>query len=641
MEMPVTRSNKGPNTNGADPPAEQPVHTPQRPESNKGTNEGKTSSQIDLSPPVIIPVIPEIAKDTAKGEEAQALPKSEKTQIDKSMIAQMNLLTGTINAMSLQFHVIKQEIVQMSETLTDIKQQQFQNQIQSNRDDITSLENRVSMTEASLTFNDTDRAAIRDHIKRIEQQQKENSNKIRQVKESQPSRDFSCDCSKRIDHLETEARKKNIIIAGVIEHKEERLKHIVLEIVSNTNLPISYHDIDQATRVGPFKLRGPPRPILVKFRDVAARDDIMARRHLIKNNPNCSKIWINEDLPEKVKKSRYQMKILGDLAVSLGHQVILRGNNISIDGVTYNDQTLDTLPPHLSLERAFTRETPNGIAFHSEHSFLSSFHKTNIEFNNNKYCSAEQGIQHTKAKITKHENIAREIMQTDDPVKIKRLGDKIQRNEQWSKSEDRWVEEITNAKYDQNPKLADALVRTKQAPLLECTMSNHWGIGLPITHPDLYKRSFKPKGKNTLGKILEKKREDIRRTIASTPVAQQPPPPPLPLPLPLALTATQQPPPPPTPDRDTITTTTTTAAAAAATQNQPVTSTCPPPIPPRPTPPPAHKRPAQTEKKEGNRPALQPLDYRIPAESTPGKIPIGTAQLLNPSSPPFIPALHN
>ena len=362
--------------------------------------------------------------------------------------------------------------------------------------------------EASVQFNDNERAAIKDHIKRIEQSPKQDAIRIQQVSDRQQPVNNPCNCAKRLDQIELASRKKNIIIAGVTERRDERLKYLTLEILSNTNIPLTPNDKEQAVRVGAYRQRGPPRPILVKFWDVSDRDQVMANRHLIKNNPNCSSIWINEDLPEKNKKTRYEMKILGELAVSLDHQVILRGEKIQIDGITYSEDTLDQLPDHLSLERAFTRDTPNDIAFHSEHSFLSSFHPVDIVFHNNKYTSAEQGIQHSKAKVHKHEDIACEIMRTQDPIVTKRLGDKIITNEAWQKHQDKWAEEITYAKFDQNPKLAQALANTKQAPLIECTLSKHWGVGVHITNRELYQKSFKP-----LGKILEKKKEDIRRAI--------------------------------------------------------------------------------------------------------------------------------
>ena len=447
--MPVTRSNKGPNPSGAEPA--NPI--------GLATNDDKSGKVPQLTPPVDIPLItePDANAINVAGEDIQA-------RLEKILIAQMNILTGTINTMNAQFHVLKQEIGQMNGTLAEIKDQQFQHQIHENKEEIEHITTRVSEVEASIQFNDSDRAAIKDQIKHIEQRQKNDATRIQQISEKQKKNPSKCDCSKRLDQLELAARKKNIIIAGVTEHKEERLKHLTLEILSNTNLPVNINDIEQATRIGMYKPKGPPRPILVKFWDVFVRDQVMANRHLIKNNPNCSKLWLNDDLPEATKKARYELKILAELAISLDHHVILKGDKIIIDGTTYSNSTLDQLPNHLSLERAFTRETPNGIAFHSEHSFLSSFHRADISFNNNKYTSSEQGIQHSKAKVHKHEDIAREIMQTEEPIAIKRLGDRIKPNEAWLKHQDKWAEEITFAKFDQNPKLAQALADTKQAP---------------------------------------------------------------------------------------------------------------------------------------------------------------------------------
>ena len=152
------------------------------------------------------------------------------------------------------------------------------------------------------------------------------------------------------------------------------------------------------------------------------------------------------------------------------------------DGVTYSENTIDQLPQHLSLERVFTRDTSYGIAFHSKHSILSSFYPADIVYDYNKYTSAEQGIQHLKAKANKHKDIACEIMKTQDPIAKKRLGDRIKPSKAWQKHQDKWAEDITYEKFDQNPKLSPALTNTKQAPLLVCTLSKHLGVGVHITN---------------------------------------------------------------------------------------------------------------------------------------------------------------
>ena len=586
----MTRSNKGQNEDGV--PIPQPQHTAVGGNAPTDVKPGKSDENtIPKVPSVSIPLIEESNVNITEAEKDLG-----KNRLDKILISQMNLLTGTINTMNLQFHVVQQEITQMNETLNDLKEQQFQMQIQQNREDLDKLGERVTEVEASITFNDNERAAIKDHIKLIEQRQLDTTKKLDQLASSQPRSQVTCDCATRIDQIETDARRKNIIIAGVTEFKNERSKHLTLEILSNTGLQITPSDIEQAVRVGPYRAKGPSRPILVKFKDIELRNQVLAQRHQIKYNPNCSKIWINEDLSEKSKKNGYELKILGDLAINLGHQVLLKGNTITIDNIWYNEHTLNQLPPHLSLKRAFARDTPNGLAFHSEHSFLSSFHPAEIEYNRHKYTSAEQGIQHIKAKIHNQDGFAHEIMQTNNPIKIKRIGDKIVPNEQWKKSQDKWAEVITYAKFDQNPHLARDLANTKQSPLLECTQSSYWGIGMPISHPDLYKKSFQPKGKNKLGQILEKKREDIQRSIAAnTPLAKVNPPP---------LAADH-----PLPSTTTTTTTSAATGSAAKTVAAAKTPPPPPPIPPRTSPPPAAHRPNIVTAGATH---IQPLDFSKP-----------------------------
>ena len=83
--------------------------------------------------------------------------------------------------MNAQFHVLKQEIVQMNGTLAEIKDQHFQQQIQQNKEEIDHVITRVSKVEASIQFNDSERAAIKDQIKHIEQRQKADAIRIQQA----------------------------------------------------------------------------------------------------------------------------------------------------------------------------------------------------------------------------------------------------------------------------------------------------------------------------------------------------------------------------------------------------------------------------------------------------------------------------
>ena len=60
------------------------------------------------------------------------------------------------------------------------------------------------------------------------------------------------------------------------------------------------------------------KPMLVKFIDRATKESIMAGKHL-KDKPNCKNIWLNDDLSEESKRTRSEMRTLGNLAVDMGH----------------------------------------------------------------------------------------------------------------------------------------------------------------------------------------------------------------------------------------------------------------------------------------------------------------------------------
>ena len=143
----MTRSNKGPSSNGADLSA------------IINSNEtGKVIPVVVPDPPPAIPLIPE--NDPKLNAVSSDIDRQ---QFEKSLIAQMNLLTGTLNNMSAQFHTLQQEIVLMNGTLSEIKNQNFQQQILENKDEIDHITTRVSEVEASIQFNDSERAAIKDH----------------------------------------------------------------------------------------------------------------------------------------------------------------------------------------------------------------------------------------------------------------------------------------------------------------------------------------------------------------------------------------------------------------------------------------------------------------------------------------------
>merc|ERR1711963_989125 len=95
-------------------------------------------------------------------------------------------------------------------------------------------------------------------------------------------------------------------------------------------------------------------------------------------------------------------------------------------------------------------------------------------------------LTHQKAVLFKDETMARQILETTDPVKVKRLGRKVQNFDKdlWATHSLQVVREASIAKFSQNPDLLAALVATHPRHLVECAPRDRlWGIGLGKNNP--------------------------------------------------------------------------------------------------------------------------------------------------------------
>ena len=125
---------------------------------------------------------------------------------------------------------------------------------------------------------------------------------------------------------------------------------------------------------------------------------------------------------------------------------------------------------------------------------------------------------HGKATLFGDEDVADQILKTDDPRAIKSLGRKVRgfHEKQWKKQREMIVYRNNVAKFTQNELLMEALLATRGL-LVEASPSDQiWGIGM---HENDAKRvpEEKWKGLNLLGKILTRVREEIRMNKNSLP----------------------------------------------------------------------------------------------------------------------------
>jgi ribA/ribD-fused uncharacterized protein len=134
--------------------------------------------------------------------------------------------------------------------------------------------------------------------------------------------------------------------------------------------------------------------------------------------------------------------------------------------------------------------------FDGVYHFLSNFFLIAVEYEGITYCCSECAFQAAKTLNMKD----RERFISMAPGKAKREGRKLKLRENWDAIKDTVMLEIVRAKFRQNPELAERLIATGDAELIE---GNYWGDDYwGVCHVEL--------GKNKLGKILMQVRSELK-----------------------------------------------------------------------------------------------------------------------------------
>lgn len=155
------------------------------------------------------------------------------------------------------------------------------------------------------------------------------------------------------------------------------------------------------------------------------------------------------------------------------------------------------------------------ICFHNpeeENGYLSNWYLSDFTVGDVRYTSLEQYMMHQKALRFRDENIAAQILATDDVAHIKELGRKVSGydNHVWNGMRQVIVYEGLLAKFTQNEELKRVLLDTGDAVLAEAAVNDLiWGIGLSMKDPKrLNPREWK--GQNLMGYALMLVRERIK-----------------------------------------------------------------------------------------------------------------------------------
>ena len=377
----------------------------------------------------------------------------------------------------------------------------------------------------------------------------------------------------RLEHPKQNVERfKNLVVDGLYESPVEDLRHIVVHMCHDMNVPISPEEIEEAKRIGPpDPTRRWPRPVRVIFSSEATRVRIYEDRNNVKQTTLFNNARINADEPKEVRVRRAKIRQAGELATQAGKAVRCTLSGIEIDGKAY---TVNEIPPeyqikqrgstiiktpetdteihievngevkysdnrkpfrvaHRRLKDGQTKiemvgpclqKTKRGLAFISGKCFLSNFFKCNVRYNGFDYKSSEQCWQAQKALICKDPIAMAEIKTAKEPLDAKRIGDRIVENDHWKRIRIEKMFDILQHKFRQHRNLYYMLINTRPFDLIEASLDGFWGAHCKLYSIALQEGTWK--GQNILGRILVDVRMDLCREEEAKRLHSPPPPPP-------------------------------------------------------------------------------------------------------------------
>ena len=212
--------------------------------------------------------------------------------------------------------------------------------------------------------------------------------------------------------------------------------------------------------------------------------------------------------------------------------------NASAELLLKVSDTLD-VDPHILINgkveiRIVEPQKKEYIFFYSaynEYGFLSNWYPCLFSIDGHTFCSSEQFMMYSKAKLFKDEKEMNIILNFCSPEKVKELKEYHQKDKEWEdeqkklKHEGRNVENYDDKlwrekreefvylgileKFRQNKDLRAKLISTGDKVLVEAARGDKiWGIGMGKSNKDIFDEK-KWKGLNLLGKLLMKARKNL------------------------------------------------------------------------------------------------------------------------------------
>ncbi|KAI5737433.1 hypothetical protein M8J76_013581 [Diaphorina citri] len=159
----------------------------------------------------------------------------------------------------------------------------------------------------------------------------------------------------RIDHIEKEKRKRNVLLFGINERDKETMDDLeksVMEIAAKMKVNLKLEEIDNICRMGKNKEEGKNRPILVSLTTLRRKNEMMKNKRELKN----TNIYIKEHFTKEVVEKRkalmskaMKLREQGKYAVVKFDKLVIKENE-SNSGTKNKRAAVDSISPEMALQ---------------------------------------------------------------------------------------------------------------------------------------------------------------------------------------------------------------------------------------------------------------------------------------------------
>lgn len=432
--------------------------------------------------------------------------KSVVAKQDKAITSLSNL-KEEFSSKFLSLQAMKEDFSKGSASLNDLKEEFTKN----STNNISEMNDLIQQQRDQVaSFNDITKNFKQEVKKDIESSEKKLSKEI------------------RYNSLKYQAssNKLNLVITGLKEDDSKAPLALAKNFFTST-LGIKDLSMDVAYRLGtaPAEGSGYIRPLVVRFPNMADKDKAWKNKKDVTDEDGTT-IRVHADLPKRLRDDSQLLRRVARAASNLPkyRSAKVKDYKLCLNGEEYAPDELEKLPEPIRPSTLATPRSDSAVVFFSRHSVFSNHYQSHFRIKGIKFNNMEQYLAYRRAQISDKDYLVSKALDAEDPAEAKSILNTLKKDhaDDWKKLAPEIAAEGLRAKFKQNQYLLESLLSTRGLLIGEASRDSTWGIGMPLTDPQVLDHTKWPKKGNLLGRSLMKIRDEIAANSSPRPSPSKP-----------------------------------------------------------------------------------------------------------------------